>query len=295
MKFRTELQPEQSAFHLDPRRSVALIGSCFAQNIAREMEECGWNAFCGAGTLYNPLSIAKVLSLLIFDDDWEVKFKDSLFESEGVMHSWLFDSHFSRLSASQCVEAVAEIRDSLLKTLSEAEALIVTFGTAWCYYLAWRPDYVVANCHKQHPAMFLRKRISPEEISLEWSNLLQRFLSRYTDMTVIFTVSPVRHLKDGFEGNSRSKAALLLAVEDICEKNANAKYFPAFEIVCDDLRDYRFYDSDLVHPSEFAVDYIWEKFRNSFVDDAGEAMLATWRKERLRSLHRPIIRNDAGS
>lgn len=289
MKFRTEYRAAASTLRLDPRRPIALIGSCFAQNMAQKMEECGWEVFCGGGTLYNPLSIAKVLSLLLFDEDWEETFSRSLFEADGVVHSWLFDSHFSCPGASECVENVKETRDALLRVLDDAQALIVTFGTSWCYFLESEPDCVVANCHKQHPDTFERRRISPSIICDVWCRLLNELRLRFPNLTVILTVSPVRHLKDGFEGNSRSKAALLLAVEDICGKNTDTLYFPAYEILCDDLRDYRFYASDLVHPSQSAIEYIWEKFCLTFIDESGEQILKDGKKERLRRLHRPII------
>ena len=295
MKFRTELQTGKSPLVLDPRRPVALVGSCFAHNVAEKMQESGWEVFCSAGTLYNPFSIAKVLSMLLIEDEWEETLRRSLFDADGIVHSWLFDSHFSSPDAERCVDAVKEMRHSLRQTLADAQALIVTFGTAWCYVLESKPDYVVANCHKQHPASFIRKRITVSEISEEWCRLIELLRRCYPSLTVIFTVSPVRHLKDGFEGNSRSKATLLLAAEEICEKCRDTYYFPSYEIVCDDLRDYRFYASDLVHPSDFAVEYIWEKFRQTYVDDTGEKMLGTWRKERMQRLHRPIIRKDSGS
>lgn len=290
MRFRTEYTPVSSDLRLDPTYPVVLIGSCFADNIARRMRECQWEAFNGCGTLYNPASIAKVLDMLVLSDDVSSMVEDSLFESDGMVHSWLFDTHFSRTSASDCMQAVAEARNALLTSLAGAQALIVTFGTSWCYRLEERKDYIVANCHKRPQAMFERFRLPVTETSRIWIDLCARLKERYPALKVIFTVSPVRHMKDGFEGNSRSKAALLLAVEEICGSADNALYFPAYEIVCDDLRDYRFYASDLVHPSETAVEYIWEIFRKTFIDGKGEQLLAEGRKKFKSLSHRPIAR-----
>lgn len=288
MKFRTEYIPSKSRLTLDPSRPVALIGSCFADNIARKMRECQWHVFNGAGTLYNPISIARVLEMMLFDENWKDTLKDSIFENEGYFHSWLFDSHFSRKSIEDLVEYVGDMRLNLVDTLEKAQSLIVTFGTSWCYFLEGKSDYVAANCHKMPQLMFSRRRVSIDEIVDLWSCLCNRLNKVFPNLKVIFTVSPVRHLKDGFEGNARSKATLLVAVEEICDRIDGAIYFPAYEIVTDDLRDYRFYASDLVHPSDQAVEYLWEIFQFSFLDAKGIQTLRDGNKSYRRECHRPI-------
>lgn len=288
MKFRTECSPQRSDLTLDPSRPAVMLGSCFATNMAGKMRECLWPVFNGAGTLYNPVSIARIVELLVLDEDPHEELAASLFEAEGYVHSWLFDSHFSRRSAEECLAAIGEAGREMRRVLGEAQVLIVTFGTAWCYYLQEKERYVVANCHKMPQSLFSRRRVSAGEISDVWTALCARLRKRWPGLRIMFTVSPVRHLKDGFEGNARSKATLLLAVEEICGKVEDAIYFPAYEILTDDLRDYRFYASDLVHPSEEAVEYIWEKFRGSFIDEAGERLLREGNKEYRRRQHRPI-------
>lgn len=260
-----------------------------------------WAAFNGVGTLYNPLSIAKVLELMLLNENYLEELAASFFESEGRIHSWLFDSHFSASSKEKCLQAIENSRAELLEVLNKAQALIVTFGTSWIYALQDRipegenlslnKEYVVANCHKMPAAMFSRRRVSVEEIKRVWSDLSQRIKNKYPDISIIFTVSPVRHLKDGFEGNTLSKATLHLAIEEICRKVDHCIYFPAYELVCDDLRDYRFYASDLVHPSEMAVDYIWEVFCKTFVDEKGMIRLKEGNKEYKRLNHRKIQKN----
>lgn len=288
MKFRTEFIPSKSGLTLNPDSPVVLIGSCFANNVANKMRESLWPVFNEAGTLYNPISIAKVMEMLLFSDNFNAEFEDSLFEAEGYVHSWLFDSHFSRRSEEECIINLKEVRENLESFLAKAQTLIVTFGTAWCYYLTEKEDYVVANCHKMPQSMFNRRRVSVEEISDVWIRLCSRLKERFSELNFIFTVSPVRHLKDGFEGNSRSKATLMLAVEEICNKVNDAIYFPAYEIVTDDLRDYRFYASDLVHPSDQAVEYIWELFQLEFLDSQGIQRLREGNKACRRLNHRPI-------
>lgn len=204
MKFRTEYKPVRSSLTLDPAMPIVLIGSCFASNIASKMRECMWNAYNGAGTLYNPMSIAKVLDLMIFGDDSLESFKTSLFESEGIVHSWLFDSHFSGLSKEECLATIGESRSRLLDALD--------------------------------------------------------------------------------------KAQLHLAIESICEHTKDCLYFQAYELVCDDLRDYRFYASDMMHPSESAVEYIWEIFCNTFLDSKGEELLRQGNRRFKAANHHPNIK-----
>lgn len=294
VKFRTEYIAEHSTLTLDPTRPIVLVGSCFAANIANKMQECMWDAFNGLGTLYNPMSIAKVLEMLVLGDPDMVDVKSSLFESNGIFHSWLFDSHFSASSKEKCIQAIEGCRQNLLTMLRRAQALIVTLGTSWCYVLSHNnveeKEYIVANCHKMPSSMFQRRRVSVEEISSLWFDLCDRLKRKYPNLNVIFTVSPVRHLKDGFEGNTLSKATLHLAVERICENFQEAIYFPAYELVCDDLRDYRFYSSDLVHPSDTAVEYIWEVFCNTFLDENGIKILKEGNKCFKRANHRAIVK-----
>ena len=297
MKFRTEYKVSRSSVTLDPDLPVALVGSCFASNIASRMRECMWEAFNGVGTLYNPMSIAKVVQLLVFGDTTDSPIGDSIFESEGRFHSWLFDSHFSASDRQLCLDAIEAARTGLLSALEKGRAMIVTFGTAWCYSLVDRysemdggDGYIVANCHKMPASMFERKRVAVEDISSLWKGLCARLKERYPDLNVIFTVSPVRHLKDGFEGNTLSKATLHLAVEQICGDVPFCRYFPAYELVCDDLRDYRFYASDLVHPSESAIEYIWEVFCNTFLDAEGERKIKEGSRRYKALNHRPIMK-----
>lgn len=293
MKFRTEYKETRVQPPLDPSKPIVLVGSCFASNIAAKMRECLWDAYNGVGTLYNPMSIAKVLDLVIFENDNQDKVEKSLFEAEGKVHSWLFDSHFSASSKEMCIELISQMRTDLLSALSRAQAMVVTFGTAWCYALAdeeEKQEYIVANCHKMPPVMFWRRRLSIDEIASIWINLCENIKKKYPNLRIIFTVSPVRHLKDGFEGNSLSKATLHLAIEKICSSLDYSLYFPAYEIVCDDLRDYRFYASDLVHPSDSAVEYIWEIFRKTFIDDKGDNLLKEGSRSYKALNHRPITR-----
>ncbi len=168
MKFRTEYVAEKAPFTLSPDQPVVMLGSCFAENIAGKMRRCLWNAVNPAGTLYNPLSIERALRMLVFENDRRGIYMDSLFKGEGLMRSWLFDSKLAAETAEDSFSAFEERGMLLDSTLRDSKAMFITFGTSWCYFLADREDYVVANCHKQPQSLFRRERVSVAEIVKVW-------------------------------------------------------------------------------------------------------------------------------
>ena len=290
MKFRTEFNVTPNENPLNPEQSVVLIGSCFTDYIGERMRMCRWRAFHNiTGTLFNPSSIAKILRIALDWEDVSETVNNSLAQRDRLWVSWLADSGCTTYSRQETAERLFTRLFDLHNKLKDAKTLIVTFGTAWIYELRESDHYVVSNCHKFHPETFIRRRLSVNEIASEWKGLLRILSENNPDMRIIFTVSPVRHLKDGFEGNSRSKAVLQLACEEICRENDNAEYFPSYEIMNDDLRDYRFYSSDMVHPSEEAVEYIWEKFQERYLSPASRALLKEGEKVTRRLNHRPIL------
>lgn len=305
MKFRTEYTAGRDAsLTLSPRQPLALVGSCFADNIGARARRCMWDAGNPLGVLFNPLSIADALELCLLAENPAARFADTLFEAGGVWHSWMFDSGVSALTPRDCRNIFEERRLRLQDAVGQSGCLFVTFGTAWCYFLAdgrdtagraGMPGRVVANCHKMPQRMFERRRVSAEDISARWRVLMDRLRELCPGLRVIFTVSPVRHVRDGLHENALSKATLLLAVDSLCAADRMCGYFPAYEIVNDDLRDYRFYASDLVHPSEEAVEYIWEAFQTTYLDDAGRRRLREGESLRRRMDHRPLIPDAPGA
>lgn len=290
MRFRTEVISTPSPSPLDPERPVLLLGSCFSDNIGDRMRQCRWDARVNpCGVLYNPFSIARIIRLALGDADMARSVQTSLTTDRGIWNSWLCDSGAASDSAATTAAKVTAGIGSLSSSLAEAGVLIVTFGTAWIYELADSPGYVVANCHKRPASSFARRRLSVQEIVDVWCGLLEDLALAYPRLKIIFTVSPVRHLKDGFEGNARSKAILLLACEELCARFRFAEYFPAYEIVTDDLRDYRFYATDLVHPSADAVEYVWEKFLDSYVTQPSRKILEEGEAITRALGHRPLI------
>lgn len=292
MDFRTEYKIKKGDLTLRPEKPIVGIGSCFATEIIEKMRSCMWNATNPLGTLFNPLSIEKALRLCLTDTDSQQQMTKSFFEDNGIIHSWFFDSRISSFSESESLEKFKEMRSLLMENILKGKTMIVTFGSAYCYFKSTDSEYVVANCHKQDKEMFERKRISPKDIIIKWKDLLLDLKNLVPELRVIFTVSPVRHIRDGLHENNLSKSILLMAVDDLCSMFNFCHYFPSYEIMNDDLRDYRFYASDLVHPSSVAIDYIWEKFKEQYMDSRGIEILKKGEAIRKRIQHRHIIATD---
>lgn len=233
---------------------ILLLGSCFADNIAAKLAEYYFQITANPfGTLYNPLSIAQALSLQQVPE---------LVEWGGLYHSMYHHGAFSSPDRLQTGQNIRRSIDCLQRAFAEASVVIITFGTAWVYE---QNGVVVANCHKIPADRFTRRRLSVEEIVSAW----QPVLSAHSDKHFIFTVSPIRHIKDGLHENQLSKATLLLAIAQLAEdQSVLVDYFPSHEILIDELRDYRFYADDMLHPSSVAVNYIWERFVSTYMSAA---------------------------
>lgn len=267
MRFRTEIEIPASGFVIDHGRRGFIAGSCFSEHISKRLTQGKFPVTANpTGILFNPLSIADMLHRLQQQRMYVV---GDLHRAEGM---WVSYDHHSCFSRSTPEEALAVINAGMergAKALEMADYVILTWGTAWIYRLAGT-ERTVANCHKQPAACFIRNRLSVSDIVNGYIDLLEGPLA---GKQVLLTVSPVRHLKDGFDGNSLSKALLRTAVSELVEKFPNTFYFPSFEIMNDDLRDYRFYAEDMVHPSQQAVDYIWEKFTAYSMDKPTRELL----------------------
>ncbi|MDR0733885.1 MAG: GSCFA domain-containing protein [Dysgonamonadaceae bacterium] len=265
MKFRTELSVSTGDFKISHSDAIAMAGSCFTENIAVKMSDAGFNIDANPfGAIYNPLSLSLNLNRLI---DGKPYAKNELFEDNGLFHSF---AHHSRFSGTDISETLEKINSRLAYSsafLRKAGMLIVTFGTAFVYRLRVT-GAVVSNCHKLPSSRFIHERTGLEDIAVEWNSLVERLKGYAPEIKILFTVSPLRYLKYGFHENQLSKATLLLAIEKIIRNNRDTYYFPAYEAVTDDLRDYRFYADDLIHPSEQAIDYVWEKFSEAYFDKA---------------------------
>ncbi len=229
-----------------------MIGSCFSEHIAERMRCAGFHVTSNPfGIMFNPASIARTIERLTTAQSYST---DDLTLSGARWVSFDFHGDFASRDAEEVIEQMNHAVKQGAKALHEADTVVLTLGTAWVYRLNGE---VVANCHKLPAQMFSREMMSVDEIVALLGETIQKYLH---DKHVVLTVSPVRHVADGLDGNSLSKAMLRVAAARLAEQFERVNYFPSFEIMNDDLRDYRFYAEDMVHPSSVAVDYIWERW-----------------------------------
>ena len=267
MQFQTHIQIRPFEQKIDHSQPILSLGSCFADNIAKRLQRAKFDTTAApTGILFNPESIARAIERFdrAREDKGSLPTIKELHQANGVWYNYDFHSSLSHIDANV---ALAQMNEAIMRgaeALAEAKVVIITFGTAFVYRLNESGD-VVANCHKQPQRLFSREMLSAEDIVQRYNALLQGPLA---DKRVIFTLSPVRHLGDGLEQNSLSKATLRVAIAEIVAKNNNADYFPSYEIMMDELRDYRFYADDMAHPSALAVEYIWERFSQTALSEA---------------------------
>jgi len=261
-EFRTKIEVKPSPFSISHKDKILLTGSCFSDNIGQKLKDLYFQVKTNPfGVVYNPLSVLNGLGILLdgieFSED-ELEFHNELW------FSWDHHSSFSDPEKSKCLEKINSRIRSASKHLIKTDFLIITFGTSWVYRLK-KNGAIVANCHKVPAKEFDRILLSAEDIVNSWSIFIQEILKKNSKLKIIFTVSPVRHWKEGAHGNQLSKSILLVAIDTICRKfPGETEYFPAYEILLDDLRDYRFYADDLLHPNKQAIEYIWKLFEDTY-------------------------------
>lgn len=285
MDFRTKVNIENSDLNIDHQTNLCLFGSCFIEHIGQYLNQNKFNAQVNPfGVLYNPLSIAQSIELLL--DDRTFSEADIIYD-KGLFHSFHHHGSFSSPELSILLNSINDGRQIASSKIKDADLLIITFGTSFVYeYIP--TGKIVSNCHKINTKQFRRFRLSEEQIVLHWFSLIDRLISMNPSIKVLFTVSPIRHLKDGAHGNQLSKATLLMAIDKIVAERKNCYYFPSYEILLDELRDYRFYADDMVHPSPMAIEYIWKFFSDSYFSQLTHSILKQWNKL-LRSInHRPF-------
>ena len=282
MQFRTTVKIESLKQKIGHNDSILSLGSCFADNIASRLAAAKFQITASpSGVLFNPESIASAIERY---SRAAAPTAEELREGDEGWYS--FDFH-SSLSHSEREVALAQMQQAVeqgAEALAKAKVVIVTFGTAWVYRLK-ENGRVVANCHKQHQSLFSREMLSIEEIVERYAPLMEGVLA---GKKVIMTVSPIRHLSDGLEANSLSKAILRVAIDKLAERYDNVHYFPSFELLNDDLRDYRFYADDMTHPSTVAIVYIWERFEEYAFSAATIDIIKRLRKIADAVAHRPL-------
>ncbi|MCQ2050990.1 MAG: GSCFA domain-containing protein [Bacteroidaceae bacterium] len=259
MKLSTDVGISPLDRRIKYRDKILLTGSCFTDSIGSRLTSHYYSALVNPfGVLFNPESICSLLDRAIGNGDSPELFsKDDLFYADGMYNSWYIHGKFANPSAET---VIANANSALMECngyINSSKWIIITLGTSWIYRLK-ENGLVVSNCHKMGADLFTREQMTVEMVE---NRLAQVFQKMNKDTNIILTVSPVRHLKDGLHQNSISKSVLLLATERLCNRFENVHYFPAYEIMMDQLRDYRFYDTDMCHPSTIAVDIIFERFR----------------------------------
>jgi hypothetical protein len=270
---------------MDYEHKMLLVGSCFAVSIAARLQGLKFAAMGNPfGVLYNPASVAQSLRRM---GEKRLLAASDLRYGQGLWFSYTHHSRFAHPDKDECLR---RINESILRgawVLKTADFFVVTLGTSWAYRLKETGE-VVTCCHKTSDKEFERFFLSPDETATALCDMVRGVQEKNPDVHIIFTVSPIRHWKDGAHGNQLSKAALLLAVEQTLQKTKNTSYFPAYEIMQDELRDYRFYASDMLHPSEVAVDYIWEKFEQAIVSESAKKTMVEIKLLLAAKAHRPF-------
>jgi len=264
MEFRTELKVQKSSWDLRHGHSVLSLGSCFADFIGNKLEQNQFEIVSNPfGTIYNPMSIFENLASCV-----EEKLIDlpAIVSSRGMFFSYRLHSEVFSESKEGLLKKIELIQEQVSKVLSKTDYLIITLGTAWVYELNGC-TVSVANCHKMPAQTFKRRLLEVSEIVEAFTGLVQKVKAINPNLRIITTVSPVRHIKDTLVLNSVSKSILLLACHKASQLVPDVQYFPSFELVTDDLRDYRFYKEDLIHPNSVALQYIWEKFREMYFSE----------------------------
>ncbi|GAB4262684.1 MAG: GSCFA domain-containing protein [Saprospiraceae bacterium] len=283
--FRTVLKIQASDWKIDHQSPLLCVGSCFAEEMGSRLKRLKFPVFLNpCGIVYNPLSISRCLEFLLQEKQFEQK---DLFEHDGLWHS--FDHHGS-FSAADAHTVLNKINQSIRAGsafLRSAKVLVLTLGTAHVFRL--KSNFrIVANCHKLPGQQFERLRLQVPEIVSALGNTISALQELNPGLKIILTVSPVRHLRDGLVENNRSKAALLLAVDQLCSDFSKVHYFPAYELLIDDLRDYRFFAEDLSHPNRLALDYIWQRLTDTYFSPATKQLCEEIESLKRAGEHRPF-------
>ncbi len=285
LKLQTPVETGRSAVCISLNDKIFVLGSCFADNMGQKMVDLGFDVCVNPfGTLYNPVSICNSVARLTFGIPFSESECVQMGAGAGLVCSFSHHTSFARRTEDEFLNvANASLKEASL-WWKAATKVIITLGTAWIYeYL--RSGETVSNCLKIDAKEFSRRRLSVRETA----TLLMNMVARHPEKEFIFTVSPIRHLKDGAHGNQLSKSTLLLAIDEVLARfPERCYYFPAYEIVLDELRDYRFYAADMIHPSDQAVDYLWSRFVGFAMPESELPALDARRRELLRAQHRPI-------
>lgn len=288
MDFRTELKVLTAKWGLKINDPILTLGSCFSQSMGQRFQESKFNTLINPfGTTYHPLAIHRLLD---YAADNRQPAPPTYLKRGDIFLNYDFHSSIATTDQSALQKTISEHIQTAHEFLKRCSVLILTYGTAWAYERIDNRE-TVANCHRVPGTMFSKKLTSAEEITASFQKTLASLRAINPAIRVILTVSPVRHVKDTLPLNSVSKSILRLACHQIAESCKEVDYFPAYELMLDDLRDYRYYKDDLIHPTALAENYIWEKFSDTYFSAEATGFLKKWTPIRLALLHRPFQSN----
>ena len=296
MKFRYEFDIKKLPEPLTHHHTMLLIGSCFTENIGEKLEKYKFRTLQNPnGILFNPVSVADALIDYI---EATVFTEKDLFPLNEGWHSWKHHSRFSGITQEEALQKINASTAEAHRFLKNADYVFITFGSAWVYALTEKAMHgksgaIAANNHKAPADWFHRKLLSPEDVLHRLDNVIHRLFHFNPNLNLIVTISPVRHLREGVIENNRSKAVLIQAVHHLVNKFDRLYYFPAYELVIDDLRDYRYYAEDLVHPNYFATQYVFEKMVDACMDAKTKALMEDIHSINLAFQHKPFNENAA--
>lgn len=291
MDFHLDFIPRPFPVKISHPHKLMLVGSCFTENIGDKLMAHKFSVLQNPnGILFNPVSVKEAFENYI---SCKKVTESDLFQLNEAWHSW---QHHSRFSATTPAEAVSKINNATQQAhqyLKNADWLIITFGSAWVYELTDAAanavtGNVAANNHKAPASWFNRRLLRNTEVIEVINKTVEQLQQFNPEVKIIFTISPVRHLREGFVENNRSKAALIHAVHTATEQFENVFYFPAYELVIDDLRDYRFYAEDMVHPNYAATNYVWEKFIDTCIDEPSQQLMLQINEINAAVNHKPF-------
>ncbi len=294
MDFHLEFTPKPFTTKINHQQKMLLIGSCFTENMGTKLKQHKFLVLENPnGILFNPISVTKSIERYITNKKYTA---EELFYQNECWNSWQHHSRFSNPDKEQCLQAINQSQQQAHHFLKDAAWVVITLGSGFAYALRGSEDSisagiagdVVANCHKVPTDKFDKKLLSLDEVTTALQQMLDKLSAYNPKIKIIFTISPVRHLRDGFIENNRSKATLIHAVSLLADGQQNIFYFPAYELVIDDLRDYRFYAEDMVHPNYAATNYVWQKFVTACIDEHSQKLMKQINIINAAKSHKPF-------
>ncbi|GIV30532.1 MAG: hypothetical protein KatS3mg028_1598 [Bacteroidia bacterium] len=293
MKYHLDITVPEYPFEIEHHHNIFLIGSCFAENLAKWLKERHFNVFFNPnGVLFNPSSIYLTLQNII--DNPENFEENVLFYDNAHWKSFLHQTHFYDKDKNKLIDTIIQAQRAAQKFLKSSHFIFITFGSAYVYEHV-QLKTVVANCHKLPSSTFEKKLLSVQQIVENYEVLLRKIKHINPDVKIILSVSPVKYLAYGTINNNISKATLILAVHELCNKHPNIFYFPAYELITDDLRDYRFYKEDMAHPNEAAIKYVMKKFSVAMISSTSQTVVTEIEKIMTAMQHQVTHRNSSAT